>query len=963
MNRYLSFKIYKLFLISLFIFSIICLPSFGQNKLLYDDLQLTQEEEESVNESENKEFVIAIYSGDDESAFIFERIENIFDLHFRYEVFDTFPLMFQAVCEGDVDFISNITRTKDREKLFDYSNPVSSDDLYLYSIDANLINHISGKNIGFQNGTVYKELIEEYLPEVNIISFENHGEYLELLETGAIDGAVMNRINIENSLKNGYHAELINHIIPAKSVAIVAQKNLHTELLSAISKYISTSEFRNEMQQYTNSKYNTLIKNHIKLLADQTLTESEKKVVFKFENNPPFSFYNSDGELTGVFPDIAKEACDLLGIECIIVSEENESWDSMYQDLIDGDIDVLSATSKTLEREDIFYFSDAIMINSYHMVKRSDYKTSYTELSQLDFERIGLIRESAKSKVVKNQFPFKEFSYYKTNTELIEGLISSEIDYIILNENIFYDYVTKNDDISIVIDNKIDTIMTYEMCFAFPKTERGEALKCLFNNAISVIDVDNIVNKYVAQSNLLVYYHNYKVFNKLTIIFLSATIAILGLLYFMLKRNNHKLKYINEHDYLTNLFNREGLVNQIKKMKKNSKVAVLYMDLDNFEHYNDLGGHWLGDQILIHIAKKLSQLENNKVIASRFGGDEFVFTFASDNNQEIEEIAKLIKNLTKDNINIDLFKINITASIGVAMYYADRDDLDIVFENAEFAMRIAKEEKETNIVYFDQKIKDSKMVETNIVDMLRSCMKNEGFEMVYQPIVNIETNEIVALEALLRIKDNKMSPGVFVPIAEKNGLMGEIGRIVINLVLKQISLWKDMNIEIVTTYINFAPIQLYDQTIVDYLVNLLEKYQVEPQLIGIEIIEDVFLDKKDIVINTLRELKELGVNTSIDDFGSGQAGVNYLTNFEVDIVKVGKDVADKYLNHESVIVYETVVKLCRTLGFTVLAEGIETNEQIELVRDMDVDFCQGYFYYRPQKADSIEKILEKTSNL
>jgi len=431
----------------------------------------------------------------------------------------------------------------------------------------------------------------------------------------------------------------------------------------------------------------------------------------------------------------------------------------------------------------------------------------------------------------------------------------------------------------------------------------------------------------------------------------------------LIKIESEKNYYNSNHDAMTELLNRRGFIDRLQHLEANSNVAVYYIDLDNFKHYNDLKGHAIGDKILIELANRLKTLENENIIVSRFGGDEFVIGLRTNEEEEITELALTIEKIIEEDIEIDLFMCYLSASVGVSVKSQSGLSVIDLLDSAESAMQKAKSFAHTKTIYFEDKLKEEIKFTTKIVEKLNECIANDGFEMVYQPQVDTMLNQVISLEALLRIKGDKMSPGIFVPIAEKNGLMNKIGRTVIKLVIEQIASWTQVGCECLPTYINLSSTQLHDTTIASYIKDLLEENHVQPSMFGVEITEDVFLDKEGLVLKTLKKLKQLGILTAIDDFGSGQAGVNYLTNLEVDLVKIGKDVADKYLNDEKVLVYQTAVNLCKSMHFKVLAEGIETVEQMNLLKKIDVHLVQGYFYFKPMKPANIEQIFKNKNNI
>jgi len=426
----------------------------------------------------------------------------------------------------------------------------------------------------------------------------------------------------------------------------------------------------------------------------------------------------------------------------------------------------------------------------------------------------------------------------------------------------------------------------------------------------------------------------------------------------------NKSEFNANHDFLTNLLNRRGFISELNEwVKLGIEFMVCYIDLDNFKHYNDLKGHDSGDRILFDLSNALKNLESDLIRVSRLGGDEFAIGYQIENPDGITNLVNSITDIIGKDITIDLFKCYLTASMGISVFPQDGQTIVEIIENSEKAMNEAKKNPSTKIIYYNQNFKKETQYITEIVERLKDCIAEDGFEIVYQPQVNSENETILALEALLRMKDSKLLPGIFIPIAEKNGLMNRIGRIVIAKVIEQIASWSKRGFQVLPVYINFSSTQLHDQTITTYLENLLIQYKVNPSLLGVEITEDVFIEKKSLVVNTLKGFKKLGLHTAIDDFGAGQAGVNYLTNFEVDLVKIDKAVADKFLNEEKSIVYSTVVKLCTSLGFQVLAEGIETKEQINYLNEMGVTLIQGFYYYKPLNVKDIESKLNKIQKI
>ena len=411
-------------------------------------------------------------------------------------------------------------------------------------------------------------------------------------------------------------------------------------------------------------------------------------------------------------------------------------------------------------------------------------------------------------------------------------------------------------------------------------------------------------------------------------------------------------------DQLTQLPNRNAILKMLRNMcKSNNKLAVIYIDIDDFKTINDTRGHSYGDVLIQHIAYRLVQVQIEGLFVSRHQGDEFLVIYTYDDNYLLEELIEEIKKQFNTPIEIEGSSLFVEFSMGIALYPKDGKSPEELLHKADVAMYEAKKEDKMTHMFFNDEMSAQLNRRNEVLQELNDAIINDGFQILYQPQVDIDKNEVVGLEALLRIKGSTISPYEFIPIAEQNRLINRIGRIVIAKVIIQLNEWINLGIKIVPTYVNFSAIQLQDQTISDFIINQLNSLNVPAEMFGVEVTESTIIDKRELTINTLMQMKSIGIKTAIDDFGSGQAGINYMTNFKVDIVKFDKSFSDRYLNEKNIEVYLTILKLTSELGFITLAEGIETKEQVELLKNTSCKLVQGYYYYKPQKPEIITEIF------
>ncbi len=419
-----------------------------------------------------------------------------------------------------------------------------------------------------------------------------------------------------------------------------------------------------------------------------------------------------------------------------------------------------------------------------------------------------------------------------------------------------------------------------------------------------------------------------------------------------------RLNFLALHDSLTGLPNRRQFNDLLTaKLAAGKKGAVILLDLDDFKGINDTLGHVFGDRVIEAIALRLSAFADEHTVISRFGGDEFLVMVE---RQDIpDEMDRLIHNIISafdSNIHIDNNDIEIRFSMGISLFPEDGTDVDQLVMNADLAMYSVKASGKNSYQYFISSMMNSQMKKSTIETMLRDAIENDGFAIVYQPQVNLRTGEVYGYEALLRLKESDVSPAEFVPIAEINGSIIRIGRIVTEKVVRQLQAWKTSGMELKPVSINFSANQLHDSGYLNFIGAILTECDIDPQYIEIEVTEGIFLENKQATLVFLRRLKEMGIAISIDDFGTGYSSLNYLTFLPVDKIKLDRSLNIKFLAMENTKVMNSLISLAHSLGLTVIAEGIETRDQVERLKDAECDFIQGFYYSRPLAPGQISDI-------
>lgn len=455
------------------------------------------------------------------------------------------------------------------------------------------------------------------------------------------------------------------------------------------------------------------------------------------------------------------------------------------------------------------------------------------------------------------------------------------------------------------------------------------------------------------------------------------SIVIIGIATFLVnffyqrRRSNEAIRYMAYHDHLTDLANRK-LFNElldreiIVSKQQGLRFAVLFMDLDRLKIINDTFGHGAGDKLLVDIAAKLKQHLPKSFTTARFGGDEFLILMPDvSDDTEVEEVIHELAALIQQPIYYQDKELYCSASIGVSMYPQDGESGPALIKNADMAMYSVKESGRSNHRFYDAAMDQKSYGKFELERDLRKALEREQLLLVYQPQVHIESDEVVGVEALVRWKHHErgmISPADFIPIAEDTRLIIPIGEWILHTACTQNKAWQDAGFPPVHVSVNLSIHQFQSPGIVDNVANILSKTGLAPEYLELEITESIAMHDVEQVIRTLQGLSDLGVKISIDDFGTGYSSLSYLKNFPIERLKVDKSFLDNMIESpkERAIVGSIIV-MSHSLGLKVTAEGVEKVEQVQLLRELNCDDAQGYYFSRPLLPDDCAKRLAENA--
>ncbi|MDO8862571.1 EAL domain-containing protein [Haliea sp. E1-2-M8] len=452
-----------------------------------------------------------------------------------------------------------------------------------------------------------------------------------------------------------------------------------------------------------------------------------------------------------------------------------------------------------------------------------------------------------------------------------------------------------------------------------------------------------------------------------------------------LKRQEDRLRYLAYYDPLTNLPNRrsfnEQLVRILKRsQRRNSFAALMFIDLDHFKRINDSIGHGRGDRLLVEIAKRLTlELREDDAInffgdddaedqdgsteIARLGGDEFTVVLSDvPDTAHVETIARRILDSLSQPIALQSHNPVVTPSIGIAIYPMDGEDPDSLIRNADTAMYVAKAEGRACFRFYNEEMNAKAVEQLKMEEELRHGMQNGELELRYQPQIEVVSGDVVSLEALVRWKHplrGMVSPSEFIPVAERTGQIIELGEWVMSQVARDCLYWDSLGLPQFRVSVNISPLQFNQTGLSQFVRGFIEKSQILPHRLELELTESAIMTDAEANIVKLQELKAIGLDLAVDDFGTGYSSLSYLKRFPIDTLKIDQSFVADLGSPDGAAIIDAILALSKTLKLRVIAEGIETFEQMRYLVDMKCDLLQGFYLSMPVYPEEVPNLLRQ----
>lgn len=431
-----------------------------------------------------------------------------------------------------------------------------------------------------------------------------------------------------------------------------------------------------------------------------------------------------------------------------------------------------------------------------------------------------------------------------------------------------------------------------------------------------------------------------------------------------------RIEFMAYYDELTDLPNRAYFMKKLKEAvqvakEESSLLAVHFLDIDYFKQINDTLGYVFGDKLLKAFSERLKLILDEHNFIARMSGDEFlILQNGIGSKQEAEQLAERILHSFKHPLTIDGLEIFSSVSIGISVFPENGGDSNELLKQADSAMNVSKANHRNHYKLFESSIsKDFKAILTMETE-LRKALKENQLELYYQPQKNILTEEIVGLEALLRWNhptEGKIPPSTFIPLAEKTGLIFEMGEWVLKEACRQNKSWQLQGYNPVIVGVNLSVKQFHDKHLVSKVKDILVDTGLEPYYLELEITESMAMSNEEDIIATIQALRDLGVHVSIDDFGTGYSSLKYLSQFPVSKLKIDRVFIDNPNRKQNEAIVKSIIHMSHSLNMKVIAEGVETEEQLQFLKNEKCDEIQGYYFSKPLPPNKFSQFLKTTT--
>jgi len=685
---------------------------------------------------------------------------------------------------------------------------------------------------------------------------------------------------------------------------------------------------------------------------------------------PPFGSITSDNEYIGFSADFMRIIEHRINITFDI--NKTATWNETIKMAKSGELDIVAALVNTKSRQEYLEFTKPYISNPTVIISDAINKGYIGSLDNLKGKKVAIEKGSYAYEELNRKYPNIELVAVK-NTNLALSLVASNVAEAYVGNAITASFLIKKfgyQNLSFSGETE------YSSNHSIGVRKGNKVLLGIFQKTLDSISLESrkaITNhwfgmevKQSISSDTIV---------KITAAFFSLLIILLAWS-FSLRKTKNELKYSQklieleaEQDHLTGLGNRRKFYQLLKKEitrseKTGNSFSIFQLDLDSFKEINDNFGHSVGDLLIIEAAKRICNCISDSNKVTRLSGDEFILIISDfTNKNDIEGYAKKIKTSLSNTFYLEENEIHTSVSIGITSYPHDATSSEQLVNNVDQAMFHSKKMGKNRFSYFTSSMKNEIILRNSTLKDLRVAIKEDQFELNYQPIVDLATNKITKAEALIRWNHptrGLVPPDQFIPLAEETGLIIEIGEWVFKKSVEETVKIREILGADFQMSINTSPLQYgrNGMNVSDWFSHIITS-GLSGKNIALEITESVLMESNDSIKNKLYNLRDLDVQISIDDFGTGYSSLSYLKKFEIDFLKIDRSfVQNLSENSDDLVLIQAIIIMAHKLGCKVIAEGIEDETQRAILANEGCDFGQGYYFSKPLASDEFMKLLK-----
>ncbi len=623
---------------------------------------------------------VAVHNDDVMSHILFDAISNALNFDVEYVEYPNLAQAYSAVKDGQVDFLANVRNNRQRAQEVDFSKSTHIGYTYLYTKLSSDFNLDNVTKVAYAKGSILGEYLTDYNPDIQLVAYDSIAQVKEWINSGQVDGAIASIHYLKAMVVDGkIGAQLLNYDLPLKPFSIAATKGKHIEMLARIEAYVQSYKMQKLLRRSVHRHEVDVQSEALRIRLAQNSYDVARTINIAVANAAPHVFYHQDGTVDGLAVDMLLQTCTILALDCQVVSLASNSFTSLLHDFKKGEFDILGPMSATSERQKILNLSNSYYQLDIVLIKRKGYKPAlYNSISQLFSERIGAMESSLYQRFIEQRLPHKLIQLFDDQKDMLNALLKEETDYLVMSRDEYNHLLLQSDEILPITEvTNIGVAASYPLAVAFQPTPEGQVLKSLFNDAMSLVDIDSLVTKYKENydwKDTLDHQRNLRKIFQLVFFIILATLAFVFYFWHMQSKT----------DVLTRLYNRFALYTKYGRGLKKGQVLV-YFDVNKFKNINDSYGHDVGDEVLKKIAKRIRR--HWKYDSYRIGGDEFVLI----GHYKVEDVHELIRDIGYFDYPIDTTpKFRVSISYGVYQSNDDNSSLDSILQSSDAQMYQSK---------------------------------------------------------------------------------------------------------------------------------------------------------------------------------------------------------------------------------------------------------------------------------